>query len=145
MSVFPAISVSATGVNVDQTWLDAIATNVANVNDQVTPGQQVFQPQQLEVAPSGSGFALPGVANSTGNTVGQGVQITGVTTYSPNGISVYDPTNPLANKAGIVTQAGVDLPGELGNMINAERSYQANVSVINHAKAAYQSVISIGA
>ena len=51
MSLFPSISISGTGINVDQSWLDATASNVSNMNDQVSPNQQVYQPQELIVAP----------------------------------------------------------------------------------------------
>lgn len=146
MSLFPSISIAGTGVNADQTWLDAIASNVANMNDTVSPNQQVYQPQLIDVAPvSTSPVNLPGVSNATTNGLGAGVQVTGVSTYSPNGILAYDPTNPLANAQGYVRQAGVNLPDELGNLVNAQTSYQANVSVINHAKTAYQSVLNIQA
>lgn len=144
MSLFPSISIAGTGVNTDQTWLDAISSNVANMNDTVAPNQSVYQPQEIQVqAVNSSPINLSGVPNSTTAGLGAGVEVTGVTTYSANGNLVYDPKNPLANAQGLVRQSGVNLSTELGNMVNAERSYQANVSVINHAKAAYLSVLQI--
>ncbi len=145
MSLFPSISIAGTGVNVDQTWLDATASNVANMNDRVAPNQQVYQPQEIVVAPISE---IPGSLvspNTTNYALGQGVSAVGVTTYSKNGTLVYDPQSPLANTQGYVRQAGVNLANELGNLVTAQASYQANVSVINHAKAAYQSALQIGA
>ncbi|MDA8116151.1 MAG: flagellar basal body rod protein FlgC [Actinomycetota bacterium] len=145
MSLFPAISVAGTGLNADQTWLDAIASNVANANDTVSPNQQVYQPQEIVVAAQQPSTPLSGAPNSTGAALGSGVAVTGVTTYSANGQLTYDPTNPLANAQGNVRQTGVNLGHELATMVEAQTSYQANVSVINHAKTAYMAAMQIGA
>lgn len=145
MSLFPAISIAGTGVNADQTWLDAIASNVANANDTVGANQQVYQPQEIVVAAQQPAAPLSGAPNSTGSEIGSGVAVTGVTTYSANGQLTYDPTNPLADAQGNVRQTGVDLGHELATMVEAQTSYQANVSVINHAKTAYMAAMQIGA
>jgi flagellar basal-body rod protein FlgC len=146
MSLFPSIAIAGTGINTDQTWLNAIASNVANVNDVVSPNQQVYQPQEIVVAPiTSSPIQMPGVANTTNSGLGEGVGVVGVTTYSPNGVLVSDPGSPLANAQGLVRQTGVNLGQELGNLVTAQSSYQANASVITHAKSAYLSILSIGA
>ena len=45
----------------------------------------------------------------------------------------------------MVKTPGIQLSDQLTQLDVAERSYQANAAVINHAKAAYQSVLGLGA
>ncbi len=64
-SIWSGIDIAGTGVEVDQTWIDSIGGNVANMNDAVTPGQPVYQAQYVEageqVEPPGSGTAGAGM------------------------------------------------------------------------------------
>ncbi len=146
MSLFGSINIAGSGIAVDQTWLDSISSNIANMNDAVNPANQTYQDQQLVVAPTGTPPQdVLGLSNQTNNPIGTGVAITNVVTDLPNGQLAYQPNNPVANNQGMVRIPGVNLANQLGQLDIAERSYQANAAVINHAKAAYQSVLALGA
>ncbi len=148
MSLFGAISIAGTGISANQTWLDTISSNIANVNDTASPASPIYQEQQVLVGPSQSqpfGTLGTGVANQTDSFVGSGVAVTGIVTDKPNGQLTYQPQNPLANAQGMVKTPGIQLSDQLANLDIAGRSYQANAAVINHAKAAYQSVLALGA
>jgi flagellar basal-body rod protein FlgC len=144
MSLFGAIDVAGTGVNTQQIWLDTIASNVANANDTAAPGQPLYQEQEVLVQPipaSPSSF----VPNATGYALGEGVAVKAIVTPKPNGELAYDPGSVLANAQGYVNTPGISLSSQLGNLVTAQYGYQANVSVINHAKAAYEAILGIGA
>lgn len=144
MSLFPAIDVAATGVTTEQTWLDTIASNVANVNDQSATNQPVYQEQEVLVQPVETS-PVTTVANTTTTPVGSGVQVDAIVTPLPNGVLSYDPTSTLANAQGYVKTPGISLAQQLGNLVNAQTSYQANVAVINQAKTAYEAILGIQA
>jgi flagellar basal-body rod protein FlgC len=76
--------------------------------------------------------------------VGDGVKVTGVALGSPQGTLAYQPSNPMADGNGMVRLANVDLPGQMVQMVMAERDYQANVSVITQARQAYESALGLG-
>lgn len=57
---------------------------------------------------------------------------------------VYDPTHPYANEDGIVTRPAVDLATQMADMMGAQRTYQANLSVIKSSRDAYASAMQIG-
>ncbi|HUZ42017.1 MAG TPA: flagellar basal body rod C-terminal domain-containing protein [Acidimicrobiales bacterium] len=138
-SIWSAIDIAGTGVNVDQTWIDTIGGNIANMNDAVTPGQPVYQAQYVSagqlVAPSGV----------LGQSVDAGVQVNAVVLGSATGQMQYDPTNPLANKKGEVEYPVVDLGSEMTNLVQAQSSYQANAKVMSTAKSAYEAILNIKA
>lgn len=129
MGMFGALDTAATGVALGRTWMDAISDNVANINTVRPGGQAPFRAEEV-VAQS-----LPGT---------QGVTVAGVEQKSGTPQVVYDPSNPLADKNGNVTQPVVDMSEEMTNMLVATRLYQANLNVMSQAKEAYQAALQIG-
>jgi flagellar basal-body rod protein FlgC len=57
---------------------------------------------------------------------------------------VFDPTHPYASDEGVVTRPVVDLATQMADMIGAQRTYQANLSVIKSSRDAYASAMQIG-
>jgi flagellar basal-body rod protein FlgC len=138
-SIWSGIDIAGTGAEVDQTWIDTIGGNVANMNDAVTPGQPVYQAQYVEageqVEPSGSSDA----------GAGDGVQVNAITLGPASGQIEYDPTNPVANAQGEVEYPVVDLGTEMTDLVQAQTSYQANAEVMSHATDAYEAILDIKA
>jgi flagellar basal-body rod protein FlgC len=132
VSLFGVFGISGSGMDTYQTWLNAIAGNVANANDTGPTSQPAYQQRSLIVSEDGTG------------QVGDGVKVTGVALGSAQGELSYDPQNPLADANGMVRTPTVDLPGQMVQMVMAERGYQANVSVITQARQAYESALGLG-
>jgi flagellar basal-body rod protein FlgC len=129
MSMFGALDAASSGVALGQMWMDTIGDNVANINTVRPAGQEPYR-AQLVVARS-----LPGM---------QGVGVTGIASQGGAPEVVYDPDNPLADGDGYVTRPVVDMASEMTNMLVASRLYQANLSVMTSARAAYPAALSIG-
>ena len=90
MSMFPAITIAGTGLEVDQTWINAIGGNVANAEDAVTPGQPVYPDQEVIAA------AIPGSVPGVGN----GVEVNRIALGSSQGIKITTrATRSLTNRA----------------------------------------------
>lgn len=142
MSLFGAINIAGTGVNVEQAWLDTISSNVANANDVTGVNQPQYQEQEVLVAPKPS-VNSSGIPNFTNYALGDGVQVSSIVTPKPNGVLAYDPSSSFANKQGLVKEPGISLGTQLGNLVTAQYGYEANASVISQAKAAYLSVLGI--
>lgn len=67
--------------------------------------------------------------------VGNGVKIRQISEDTDTeGRMVYDPSNPDADENGYVTYPNVNTVTEMTNMIDASRSYEANVTAFNAAK-----------
>jgi flagellar basal-body rod protein FlgC len=131
--MFDAISTAGTGLTSYHTWLDVIANNVANMNDTAPTSGTVFATHYAQAA------EVPGAGG-----IGQGVQITSVKETSTQGELVQDPTNPIADAQGYVRRTDVDLSEQMGDMIIAQRAYQANANVIDRAKDTYEAALNIG-
>ena len=80
----------------------------------------------------------------TNTAEGGGVIVRGVVDHAGDPPLMYDPDNPLADDKGYVQGAVVDLAGQMGDLILASRSYQANMSVFKEARDALQVATTLG-
>jgi flagellar basal-body rod protein FlgC len=134
MSLFGALPIATSGIDEAQTWISATAGNIANANDAVPTSQSAYETQYVQAT------ALP--SGQPGDP-GQGVA-TSVVLGSGAGDEVSDPGSPLADAQGMVRYPSVDLGDQMTNLVMAQTSYQANVAVVNQAKTAYQSALTLG-
>jgi flagellar basal-body rod protein FlgC len=132
--MWSAVDIAGTGATVDQTWIDTIGGNIANMNDGVTPGQPVYQAQYVNAS-----------ENIGTSGAGQGVDISSITLGPKTGEDEYDPSNPAANATGEVEYPVVDLSNEMTDLVQAQISYQSNAQVMSNAKTAYQAILDIKA
>jgi len=136
MSMFPSIDIAGTGLDVDQTWIDSISSNVANADDAATPGKPIYQEQEVVATQSPS---------APGNVNGSGVQVQSVNVSTAPGVLVSDPGNPLANNAGLVEYPNVDIGHQMTSLVQAQASYEANANVLGNSDAAYKAILAIKA
>ncbi|MDQ6754058.1 MAG: flagellar basal body protein [Actinomycetota bacterium] len=126
---FDVIGIAGSALTVHRKWMDAIADNLANINTATKTSGNAFQARFVE--------AQAGAGNS-------GVHVSGVALGSATGRVVNDPTNPLADKDGNVRMPDIDLGTEMGQLIMAQRGYQANAAVVDRAKTSYEAALQIG-
>lgn len=134
MAMFSSLQVSASGMDVYKTWIDAISDNVANVNTVRSTDEAAFQ-ERLVVAESVGG---------EGGGIGTGARVSGIRLGDPEGRLRYEPDHPLADEDGMVRTPDMDLETQMTHLIVAQRSYQANVTVFERARDAYQRALEIG-
>jgi len=129
---FGAIDIASSGLALNRKWMDAISDNIANVNTPTTTDVDAFRERFV-------------VAQAEDYGTGEGgVSVAGIALGTAEGRMVYEPDNPLADEGGYVQYPDIDLGAQMGQMIMAQRSYQANLSVVTNAREAYQSALDIG-
>ena len=138
MSLFPVFQTAASGLYANRVWMDAISDNIANVNTVRPYNQAAFQTRWIQVQ------SVRGDGNDPVG-VGGGVAVVAAQFGSPQGVVHYDPTNPMANNQGLVREPDVDLGDQMTQLIQAQRSYQLNLTVIDRARDSYQQAINISA
>jgi flagellar basal-body rod protein FlgC len=133
MPIFGAIGIAGTGLTVYRKWLDAVSDNIANLNTVTPTSGDAFQEKYVvaQAVDYGSG---------TGGAQVSGIALSGKTT----GRLVYEPNHPLADAKGYVRYPDIDLGGQMGQLIMAQRAYQANLSVVDRAKDMYQAALQLG-
>jgi flagellar basal-body rod protein FlgC len=91
----------------------------------------------------------PFIPAALDNGVGKGVQVNEIQEDTDSNLRlVYDPTHPDAiktgPKAGYVEFPNVNVVTEMVDLISASRSYDANIAVVNGAKAMFMKALEIG-
>ncbi|TFC10980.1 flagellar basal-body rod protein FlgC [Cryobacterium algoritolerans] len=124
-----AIGIAGTGLTLHRKWLDAVADNIANVNTVTPTSGKAFQARYI-VAQEGQGVT--------------GAYVSGTALGSETGILASDPSNPLADANGNVRRPDIDLGEQMGELIMAQRGYQANAAVVDRAKTSYEAALQIG-
>jgi len=124
--------------------LNAISSNIANVSTTQTPEggpyrrkEVLFQamPQQREF-----GEILAGKVD---NDIDR-VQVVDIVPDRKGPLMKYEPNHPDANEDGYVAYPNINIMQEMVDMIQASRSYEANVSAMNTSKNMALSALEIG-
>jgi flagellar basal-body rod protein FlgC len=134
-SLSSPFNVGLSGIRAATKRLDAVADNVANMNNVVPTSQLAFQERTITTAPVAGD--LPGGA-------GGGVAVTGVALGSAQGRPAYDPSNPIADEQGMVRQPEVSVSEQMVQMRLATLEVKANVRTIDAARDVYESILQIG-
>ncbi len=142
MSVMSTLNVSASGMSAQRTRMDIIAQNIANVDTTRREDGTPYRRQTVAFAErsnENSNFNKILVSKQTGisakRDIGNGVKITGIVEDHVTSMKkVYDPAHPDADEDGYVTYPNVDTVTEMTNLIDANRSYEANITAFNATK-----------
>ena len=136
MSLFKIFDISGSAVSSQSQRLNAVASNLANVDTVAGPDGKSYKAHQV---------TFQTVMMDTGDGVpGAGVKVAGVSEDQSPGRKVHDPSSPNADADGYVTYSNVNAVDEMVNMISASRSYQNNIEVMNTAKNLLMKTLQMG-
>ena len=144
MSFMCSMTTSATGMTAQQLRTDLISQNLANVN---TTRDENGEPYVRKVAvfAEKTNNSFGSVLNSALGAQGKGVKVVEIAEDTSTDMKmVYDPSHPDADENGYVTYPNVDTVTEMTNMIDASRSYEANVTAFNASKNMLLKTLEIG-
>jgi flagellar basal-body rod protein FlgC len=134
MSIFNSFNISASGMTAQRLRTDTISQNIANVNTTRTSDGTPYVRKTVVMAEKDASFNDI-LNNSSAQAVGSGVKVTAIVEDNETPMkSVYDPSHPDADENGYVTYPNIDTVTEMTNLIDATRSYEANVTAFNASK-----------
>lgn len=137
MSLLSIFDIAGSALSAQSQRMNVAASNMANADSVVGPDGLPYRARQVVFQVN------PAAGQALGEEIG-GVRVAGVVQDQSPLKQVYDPKHPLADAQGYVSMPNVDPVAETVNMIAASRSYQANVEVLNTAKALMQKTLTIG-
>jgi flagellar basal-body rod protein FlgC len=143
-----SFSISASGMTAQRIRLDVIANNIANANTMVTPEGAPFRRREVLFEAPGRTFAesLNTERRRLNRTIGSGVKVQKIVEDRSQMafIKVYDPGHPFADENGMVLRPNINVTTEMVNIIDASRSYEANVTAFNAFKQMQQKALQMG-
>lgn len=152
--IFDSIDISAAGLSAQRRKLNAIASNIANVDttrteeggpykrkrvvmiESPTVGRfsNLLMRQQDNLQGSHPGH-LPGIPRPTiDQLLGAGVESVEIREEPIEPKLVYDPAHPDAREDGYVVYPDINVITEMVDMIAASRAYEASVTAMNASK-----------
>lgn len=134
MSTMSIFQIAGSALGAQSQRMNVSASNIANANSAVGPDGQPYHAREVVFQMTPLGYS---------EEVG-GVRVASVIESNAPMRRQHDPGNPLADDQGYVTLPNVNVVAETVNMISASRSYQANVEVINTAKALMAKTLTLG-
>jgi len=136
MSMFSIFHISGSAVSAQSQRLNAVASNLANVDAVAGPDGRAYQARQVVFQTTPVGEVRDPAA--------LGVRVSAIAEDARPGKRAYEPQHPLADAEGYVQHSNVNAVEEMVNMISASRSYQNNVEVMNTAKSLLLKTLQMG-
>lgn len=162
MRMFQNFDIAASGMKAEQFRMDVISNNIANAHTLKTEDGNPYRRQVANVSAAqiqsferefatasfnDSDFDFD-ISSKGATYQGSGVSVEGVTEDSKDFNYVYDPSHPDAIKEGprkgYVAKPNVNMLQEMTMMMEARRSYEANATSIETAKAMAMKALEIG-
>ena len=149
MGLFQPFDIAATGMTAQRFRMDIIAENIANVSTTRTENGGPYRRKIVTFTEKNYHAGIPNFQNilneKTLHYYGKGVKVSKVSEDTETDfIMAYDPSHPDADENGYVRYPNVNTVTEMTNLIDASRSYEANVTAFNAIKSMANSGISIG-
>ncbi len=140
MSSFSIFDIAGQAMSAQNIRLNAIASNLANAetvgsspDDAYKAKHPLFSTIQMRIA---------GEMGDTGLV--NGVKVDQIVNSDKPLQMNYDPTHPKADENGFVYLSNVNIIQEMADMIEASRSFQMNVQLLNSAKDLMQHALTLG-
>jgi flagellar basal-body rod protein FlgC len=137
--------ISSSGMKAQRMRMNTISSNIANINTTRTPEGGPYRRKDvvLEAMPEVKNFGeILGVNSPRADM--QRVQVTDVVSDRRAPMMKYEPNHVDANEEGYVAYPNINLMEEMTNMIQATRSYEANVQALQASKDMAMSALEIG-
>jgi flagellar basal-body rod protein FlgC len=134
MSMFHIFGVAGSAVSAQAQRLNAVASNLANVDAVAGPDGQAYRAKQVIFQTTSVGP----------DAQSPGVRVANVQESEAPQRREFNPQHPSADAQGYVTYSNVNPVEEMVNMISASRNYQNNVEVMNTAKTLLLKTLQMG-
>ncbi len=136
MSLFSALGISSSGMTAQQLRVDVISNNIANADTTRTPSGGPYR-REIPIFAERFESTLNGLKPD-------GVEVIKIVKDRSPFREVYDPTNPDAGPNGYVKMPNVNVLREMVDLLAAQRTYEANATVISSVKAMASAAVQIG-
>ncbi len=136
MSVMNGMNISSSGMSAQRLRMDIISQNIANVNTTRDENGDSYK-RQMVVFAEKNVHTFDNVLKTAqgGTTVSNGVKVTQIIADDKTPMKmVYDPSHPDADDEGYVAYPNVNTVTEMTDLIDASRSFEANVTAFNATK-----------
>ncbi len=134
MSFIDSINIASSGMSAQRLRMNIISANIANADSVKTREGGPYKRRDV-IFKSQDYTKFPDILKE--------VEVADIVRDDTPPKLIYDPSNPLANKKGYVAYPNINPVIEMTNLIDAMRTYQANVSAMDSAKQMVQASLNV--
>jgi len=131
VSLFSSIQVSASGMSAQRTRAELLVENMANSETTRTPEGGPYRRKDVVFSTDQQASPFSAVFQ---NEIGTGVSVAEITEDTREPEMRYMPGHPDANAQGYVAFPRMNPAEDMVDLLNASRSYQANIAAIASVK-----------
>jgi flagellar basal-body rod protein FlgC len=144
MSLFAALSVSASGMSAQRTRAALLVENIANSETTRTPEGGPYRRKDAIFTSDAVGSAFSSeLSAQLGGEQLTGVKVAGVSVDMSAPEKRYMPGHPDADAEGYVSVPKVNPAEDMVDLVGANRSYQANIAAMSAVKDMIQKSIDL--
>ena len=144
MDLFTAMRISASGLSVQRTRMNATASNLANAETTRTAEGGPYRRRQVVVAAVPLNEVFDDVLGDALHGQTHSAHVVDIVSDPNDGRLVHSPDHPDANADGYVLMPNINAVHEMVNMVTATRSYEGNVTALQALKAMARQALQIG-
>jgi len=138
-----SMKISSQGMGAHRTWLNVTSANLANINTTRTEDGEPYRRRTL-IYQSDPPRAFDHFMDDALEEQVQGVEVVEILPDNREFAQVYDPDHPDADDEGYVRTPNINPVEEMANLMNASRSYEANLAALSTAKKLILKSLEIG-
>ena len=148
MDLITAMEISASALSAQRTRLNVISQNLANAQTTRTPEGGPYRRMvtvfRAEPFAAHLKRSLDTPPYPAGRDPRRGVAVQAIEPDTSDFRRVHEPSHPDADENGYVLYPNVHTVTEMANLIQASRSYEANVTAVNASKGMAMKALEIG-
>jgi len=146
MSILSSLGVSVSGMTAQRQRVNTISENIANVNTTRTPQGGPYRRRQVIFAAVSNDRTFDEELRAQDRSLDTATQVkvVGIVKDNRSPIMRFEPGHPDANEEGYVAMPNVNMMEEMVNLMEASRSYEANVAAFNASKSMWQAALDLG-
>ncbi|MBV8071035.1 MAG: flagellar basal body rod protein FlgC [Acidobacteriaceae bacterium] len=134
MSLFSALSVSASGMTAERARAELLVENIANADTTRTAEGGPYRRRDVVFQSEAVGSPFSSLLAGSMEGPPEGVAVSQIVVDTSEPDRRYMPGHPDADKDGYVAYPKVNPAEDMVDLLGASRSYQANVSAISATK-----------
>ncbi len=144
MDLLTSLKISSSGLKAQRKRMEAISSNIANAQTTRTAEGGPYRRKEVVFGAEPARESFAEILEGELDEKAQTVHATEVINSNKPPILKYEPNHPDANKEGYVAYPDINVMVEMADMIEAQRSYEANITATNVTKAMASKTLEIG-
>ncbi|MBN2209351.1 MAG: flagellar basal body rod protein FlgC [Candidatus Coatesbacteria bacterium] len=144
MSLFDVLDVSSSGLTAQRMRLETISSNIANASTTRTPEGGPYARQDIVFKTADVTSKFGDVFSALTDDGLRGVQVSEILEDTKPPQLRFEPNHPDADADGYVRYPNINIITEMVNMVEATRSYEANLTMMNASKSLALQAIDLG-